>query len=155
MPAPTATTPAVSYKEINGSDFLNWRTFKANGANLRGWLAKEKTHDPIWWASTGASNTSVEWSLCQALEDRCGPLLEERYASFLNTSTIDKLASVGVNTGRITTTYAAWTDVPGSALYHGNQIKYLRIVTQPAMEKHCMHVSNPSPAARTTSTSAR
>jgi len=31
----------------NSQDFINWRTFKANGANLGGWLEKEKTHDPV------------------------------------------------------------------------------------------------------------
>jgi len=31
----------------NTQNFVNWKTFKANGANLGGWLEKEKTHDPI------------------------------------------------------------------------------------------------------------
>ncbi|CAN9390166.1 unnamed protein product [Alternaria alternata] len=37
-------------KGVNGGNFINWKTFKANGANLGGWLEKEQTHDPIWWS---------------------------------------------------------------------------------------------------------
>jgi glucan 1,3-beta-glucosidase len=127
---------------VQDETFIDWKTYKANGANLGGWLEKEYTHDPIWWASLGdaAAATSDEWDLCIALEDECGPVLEARYASFLNTSTIDQLASVGVNTLRIPTTYAAWVDVPGSAFYHGNQQQYLRTITQYAIEKYDMHI---------------
>jgi glucan 1,3-beta-glucosidase len=35
-------------KDVNGAKFIDWKTFKANGANLGGWLEKERTHDPIW-----------------------------------------------------------------------------------------------------------
>ncbi|KAI4604016.1 hypothetical protein KJ359_000142 [Pestalotiopsis sp. 9143b] len=122
--------------------FVNWTHFKANGANLGGWLEKEKTHDPIWWASFGgeASEASDEWTLCGTLGDECGPAFEARYADFLNTTTIDQLASVGVNTLRIPTTYAAWIDVPGSQFYHGNQLTYLREITQYAIEEYSMHI---------------
>lgn len=122
--------------------FINWRTYKANGANLGGWLAKERTHDPIWWASLGstAAATPDEWNLCQALGKSCGYILEERYRSFLNTSTIDTLASIGINTLRITTTYAAWVDVPGSAFYHGNHQAHLRKITNYAIKKYKMHI---------------
>jgi len=124
---------------VNGGQFINWTTFKANGANLGGWLEKEKTHDPIWWDQY-APNAPDEWTFCQTLGSQCGPVLEARYASFLNTSTIDLLASVGVNTLRIPTTYQAWVNVPGSALYHGNQQSYLRTITQYAIEKYNMHI---------------
>ncbi|KEQ59455.1 glycoside hydrolase, partial [Aureobasidium melanogenum CBS 110374] len=121
--------------------FINWNTFKANGANLGGWLEKEQTHDPIWWASVAnTSTTPDEWTLCETLGDQCGPTLEARYASFLNTSTIDQLASVGVNTLRIPTTYSAWVEVPGSALYHGNQQQYLKTITDYAINTYGMHV---------------
>ena len=126
-------------KGVNGGQFVNWTTYKANGANLGGWLEKEKTHDPIWWDQY-APDAPDEWTLCQTLGSKCGPVLEARYASFLNTSTIDRLASVGVNTLRIPTTYAAWINVPGSALYHGNQQSYLRTITQYAIEKYNMHI---------------
>ncbi|KAK5720631.1 hypothetical protein LTR15_006591 [Elasticomyces elasticus] len=92
-------------KGVNGGNFIDWKTYKANGANLGSWLEKEKTHDPIWWSSVGGDSVMDEWSLCQLLGSKCGPVLEARYASFLNTTTIDQLASVGVNTLRIPTTY--------------------------------------------------
>ncbi|KAJ9626292.1 hypothetical protein H2203_003924 [Taxawa tesnikishii (nom. ined.)] len=126
-------------KGVNGGNFINWSTYKANGVNLGGWLEKEYTHDPIWW-DTVAPGTPDEWTLCEKLGTQCGPVLEARYASFLNTSTIDQLASVGVNTLRIPTTYAAWVSVPGSALYHGNQQTYLKTIAQYAISKYNMHV---------------
>lgn len=30
-------------KAVNGGKYIDWKTFKANGANLGGWLEKEKT----------------------------------------------------------------------------------------------------------------
>lgn len=125
---------------VNGGKFIDWKTFKANGANLGGWLEKERTHDPIWWESVGGGDAPDEWTLCQVLGAQCGPILEARYASFLNTTTIDQLASVGVNTLRIPTTYAAWVSVPGSALYHGKQQSYLRTITNYAITKYNMHI---------------
>lgn len=91
-------------KGINGGQFINWKTFKANGVNLGGWLEKERTHDPIWWESVGGAAAGDEWTLCQTLGSKCGPIFEARYESFLNTTTIDDLARVGVNTLRIPTT---------------------------------------------------
>lgn len=67
-------------------------------------------------------------------------MLEERYASFLNESTIDLLASVGVNCLRIPTTYAAWVKVPGSQLYTGNQVQFLSKISKYAIEKYNMHI---------------
>lgn len=79
-------------------------------------------------------------SLCQLLGERCGPIFEARYASFLNFTTIDTLASVGVNTLRIPLTYAAWIKVPGSELYSGHQVQFLdRIVTY-AVQRYNMHI---------------
>jgi glucan 1,3-beta-glucosidase len=43
-------------KGVNGGQFLDWKTYKSNGANLGGWLEKEKTHDPIWWDSVGGAD---------------------------------------------------------------------------------------------------
>ncbi|KAF5989501.1 putative glucan 1,3-beta-glucosidase A [Fusarium bulbicola] len=97
-------------KGCESGKFINWKTYKANGVNLGAWLAKEKTHDP------------------------------KRYESFLNTSTIDTLAKVGINTLRTTTTYAAWVKVPGSAFYHGRQQDHLRKITQYAIERYNMHI---------------
>jgi glucan 1,3-beta-glucosidase len=95
-----------------------------------------------WWQSVDplGGGSIDEWSLCQNLGAQCGPIFEARYASYLNTSTIDKLASIGINTLRIPTTYAAWINMPGSALYHGNQQKYLKTITDYAITKYSMHV---------------
>ncbi|KAI4736068.1 glycoside hydrolase [Aureobasidium sp. EXF-12298] len=125
---------------VNGGNYINWKTFRANGANLGGWLEKERTHDPIWWSAVGGDSAPDEWTLCETLGSKCGPILEERYGSFLNTSTIDQLASVGVNTLRIPTTYAAWVKVPGSQLYSGAQQKWLKIITDYAVLKYNMHI---------------
>lgn len=97
----SATASATTIATHVAGDFLNWTTFKANGANLGGWLEKEQTHDPIWWASVAnLTETPDEWTLCETLGDSCGSIFEARYESFLNTSTIDQLATVGVNTLR-------------------------------------------------------
>jgi glucan 1,3-beta-glucosidase len=52
------------------SGFVNWKTFKANGANLGGWLEKEQTHDPIWWSSVGGDSAPDEWILSQNLSSK-------------------------------------------------------------------------------------
>jgi len=87
-----------------------------------------------------APNALDEWTFCETLGNQCGPVLEARYTSFLNTSTIDQLASVGVNTLRIPTTYAAWVKVPGSQLYTGTQQIHLRLITDYAIAKYNMHI---------------
>ncbi|KAJ4361289.1 hypothetical protein N0V95_001991 [Ascochyta clinopodiicola] len=120
--------------------FIDWSTYKSNGVNLGSWLEKERTHDPIWWVSVGGANVSDEWSLCETLGSRCGPVFEERYGSFLNFSTIDTLASVGINTLRIPTTYAAWVKVPGSELYSGNQVQFLDRIVNYAVKRYNMHI---------------
>ncbi|KAF4495115.1 glycoside hydrolase [Fusarium agapanthi] len=114
-------------KGCESGKFIIWKTYKANGINLGAWLAKEKTHDPVWWNSLGtkAAATIDEWGLCQALGKQCGPMLEKRYESFLNTSTIDTLSKVGV---------------PGSAFYHGRQQDHLQNITQYAIERYNMHI---------------
>ncbi|KAJ3121986.1 hypothetical protein HK100_012166 [Physocladia obscura] len=124
----------------NAYNFVDWKVYKPHGANLGSWLEKEQTHDPVWWASVGGASAPDEWTLCETLGSQCGPIFEARYASFLNTSTIDKLASVGVDLLRIPTTYAAWVDVPGSAFYHGNQQTYLSEIVSYAIDTYDMHV---------------
>ncbi|KAJ4992644.1 putative exo-beta-1,3-glucanase [Stagonosporopsis vannaccii] len=140
---PVMVTTKNNHHELSfpkPSGFVDWRSFKANGANLGGWLEKEQTHDPVWWSQVGGDGAPDEWTLCQNLGSKCGPILEARYASFLNTTTIDQLAAVGVNTLRIPTTYAAWVSVPGSALYHGKQQQFLKKISDYAIEKHGMHI---------------
>ncbi|KAF2111125.1 glycoside hydrolase superfamily [Lophiotrema nucula] len=114
-------------KGTNGGNFIDWKTFKANGANLGGWLEKEKTHDPIWWSKVGGDAAPDEWTLCQTLGSKCGSTFEARYASFLNTTTIDQLTAAGINTLHIPTTYATG-------------VSYLKTITQYAISKYDMHI---------------
>jgi glucan 1,3-beta-glucosidase len=79
-----------------------------------------------------------EYTPCQVLGGSCGPIFESRYQTFVNTGTID-LASVGVNTLRIPTTYAAWINVSGSAFCFGNQIAHLRRIIDYAIRTYGMN----------------
>ena len=138
---PSSTSAAAPVQTTSADGFVDWRAFKANGANLGGWLEKEQTHDPIWWASlVNATEVNDEWTLCETLGSECGPALEARYESFLNTTTVDRLASVGVNTLRIPLTYAAFVKVPGSQLYSGNQLAHLKTITDYAINTYGMHI---------------
>ncbi|PQE22017.1 glucan 13-beta-glucosidase precursor protein [Rutstroemia sp. NJR-2017a BBW] len=93
------------------SNYIDWKTFKATGVNLGGWLVQEAVIDPVFWAQY-AGNATDEWGLCAHLATQCGPVLEKRYATFINPSDIDLLASSGVTILRIPTSYAAWVKVP-------------------------------------------
>lgn len=75
----------------NCDDYLNWRNYTANGVNLGGWLVQEKYIDNAWFEKL-APGAPDEWTLCQTLGSKCGPAMESRYASFITTNTIDKLA---------------------------------------------------------------
>src|SRR5438094_4728549 len=83
---------------------LDWKTFQANGVNLGGWLHQEAVIDPNFWAKYGG-NTTDEWDLCVRLGNQCGPVLEQRYASYITTSDIDDLAAANINVLRIPTGY--------------------------------------------------
>ncbi|KAL4794828.1 glycoside hydrolase [Aspergillus venezuelensis] len=136
----TAVTPSSTPKPTTKpGDFTDWTTFKANGVNLGGWLEQEKVFNQYWWDQY-APDAEDEWTFCETLGSDCGPVLEERYANFVTTADIDRLAAVGVNTLRIPTTYAAWIKVPGSSLYHGNQKSYLRNIALYAIEKYNMRI---------------
>jgi aryl-phospho-beta-D-glucosidase BglC (GH1 family) len=121
------------------TSYLNWKTFKANGVNLGGWLHQEAVIDPVFWSQYGG-NTTDEWDMCVRLGSRCGPVLEQRYGTYITTSDIDKLAAAGVNLLRIPTGYNAWVKVPGSQLYTGNQVRFLKSISTYAIVKHGMHV---------------
>ncbi|KAL4924017.1 glycoside hydrolase [Aspergillus undulatus] len=136
----TAVTPSSTPKPTpKHGEFTDWTKFKANGVNLGGWLEQEKVFNQYWW-DQHAPDAEDEWTFCETLGSDCGPVLEERYATFVTTSDIDRLAAVGVNTLRIPTTYAAWIKVPGSALYHGNQKSYLRTIALYAIENYNMRI---------------
>ncbi|KAL4965237.1 glycoside hydrolase superfamily [Aspergillus stella-maris] len=90
--------------------------------------------------SEDCTHVTDEWGPCANQGSQCGPILERRYATYITTSDIDKLASAGINTLRIPTTYAAWVDVPGSQLYSGNQVSFLKNIATYAIAKHKMHI---------------
>lgn len=119
--------------------YVDWKTFKSNGANLGAWLVQEQSLDTAFWTEYGG-NATDEWDLCVNLGSRCGPVLEQRYASFITTATIDKLAGAGFTSLRIPTHYAAWISVPGSKLYSGNQVNYLKTISSYAINKYGMHI---------------
>ncbi|KAL0944925.1 putative exo-beta-1,3-glucanase [Colletotrichum truncatum] len=124
---------------VRAGSYINWKTFTAKGVNLGGWLHQEAVIDPTWWAKYGG-NTVDEWDLCARLGPQCGPVLEQRYASYINTADIDKLAAAGINLLRIPTGYNAWVKVPGSQLYYGNQARFLQAIANYAVRKYNMHI---------------
>lgn len=121
------------------SNYVDWRQFRANGVNLGGWLVQEYFIDTTWW-NANSGGASDEWGLCAHLGSQCGPVLEKRYATWITHADIDKLATVNINVLRIPTTYAAWTKLPGSQLYSGNQQKYLKDIATYAITKYNMHI---------------
>ncbi|KAL1652728.1 hypothetical protein SLS61_004710 [Didymella pomorum] len=125
--------------EHRQAKFVNWKTFKANGINLGGWLAQEAVIDPVWW-NQNCGDTHDEWNCCARLGAQCGPVLEKRYATYIRPADIDKLASAGVNVLRIPTTYAAWVKVPGSRFYSGNQVSFFKNIASYAISKYGMHI---------------
>ncbi|XPS93113.1 hypothetical protein M3J09_002484 [Ascochyta lentis] len=135
LTASVLATPTTTQK----GDYVNWRKFHANGVNLGGWLAQEATIDPYWW-DPYCRGTVDEWNCCVKLGDQCNSVFEKRYATYITTKDIDKLASGGVNLIRIPTTYAAWVRIPGAGYHSGNQQKYLKQVADYAIKKYGMHV---------------
>ncbi|RGP66750.1 glucan 1,3-beta-glucosidase a [Fusarium sporotrichioides] len=121
------------------SNYIDWKTFKANGVNLGGWLHQEAVIDPKWW-NQYAPGTPDEWDFCAQLGSRCGPVLEQRYNSYITTKDVDVLAAAGINVLRIPTGYNAWVDVPGSQLYTGGQARFLRAISDYAIKKHGIHI---------------
>lgn len=120
--------------------YLDWSTFKANGVNLGGWLHQEQVIDPVWWNSNGGQGLLDEWDFCANLGSQCGPVLEQRYASYITTADIDKMAAAGINILRIPTGYNAWVRVPGSRHYTGSQVRFLRTISDYAIRRHNMHI---------------
>ncbi|GAB7364615.1 hypothetical protein MBLNU230_g5419t1 [Neophaeotheca triangularis] len=120
--------------------FVDWKTFKSNGVGLGAWLEQEQNYDVAWWAEN-VGPFPDEWSWCETVGfEVCGPKLEERFASFITTDDVDKMGQLGINTLRIPTTYAAWAEIPGSWLYHGNQRQILKKITDYAIDKYGMHI---------------
>ncbi|KFY25295.1 hypothetical protein V491_01822 [Pseudogymnoascus sp. VKM F-3775] len=136
---PSAERHSHDLSYNNPTQWVKWHKFKANGVNLGGWFLQEHVIDEEWWNSV-APNATDEWTLCQQLGDQCGPVLEKRYASWITTADIDKMASVNVNVLRIPVSYSMWVNVPGSQLYHGTQKNYLKAIVMYAIETYNMHV---------------
>ncbi|KAH6642272.1 glycoside hydrolase superfamily [Boeremia exigua] len=134
-----SSTVLASPTTAQRGDYVNWRKFHANGVNLGGWLAQEATIDPYWW-DQHCRGTVDEWNCCVQLGDQCDSVFEKRYATYITSKDIDKLASGGINLIRIPTTYAAWIDVPGAGYHSGNQQKYFKRVADYAIKKYGMHV---------------
>ncbi|KAK4032250.1 glycoside hydrolase superfamily [Parachaetomium inaequale] len=105
----------------SSSSYLDWNTFTARGVNLGGWLLQEAVIDPEFWAQYGGGAPD-EWGLCPNMGPRCGPVLEERYASYIRPADIDKLAAAGIN------------------LYTGRQVEHFKSISGYAIKKHAMHV---------------
>ncbi|KAI4774138.1 glycoside hydrolase, partial [Aureobasidium sp. EXF-3400] len=124
---------------VNAGAFINWRSFKANGVTLSGWLVQDKSLDLDWWNKYG-SDCNDEWSLTAKLGAKAGAVLEARYSSYITTSYIDSLAAAGINLLRIPTHYSAWVSVPGSGLYSGNQQAHLKTICDYAIQRHGMHI---------------
>ncbi|KAJ5691409.1 hypothetical protein N7488_012144 [Penicillium malachiteum] len=138
------TAPVFSRPTKVSKEYIDWRTFHGYGANLGGWLEQESTIDTYWWDKECEGGTDLcdlgEWGLCEYLGSECPSVFEQRYATYITTADIDKLASAGVSVLRIPTTYAAWIDFPGSQFYHGNQQHYLREIATYAIEQYDMHI---------------
>lgn len=134
-----STALAIPTKQTQPPKYTDWKTFKAYGVNLGGWLVQESTIDTTWWA-TYSGGASDEWGLCENLGSECGPVLEHRYATWITTADIDKAAKSGITLLRIPTTYAAWIEFPGSKLYSGKQTSYLKQIATHAIKEYGMHI---------------
>lgn len=158
-PRSTVTSSAVAPTATSKAGYTNWKTYVANGVNIGCWLELELSCYQDYWYKLGnvqysppgfkrqapQQNITItaqdEWTLCQQLGDRCPEVMNKHYSSFINQSSIDAVAAVGVDTLRIPTTYAAWVDVPGSQFYHGTQQQFLRNITNYAIERYGMKVT--------------
>ncbi|KAL5357255.1 glycoside hydrolase superfamily [Aspergillus floccosus] len=138
---PHCTDSAVACPSADSCPgWTDWKTYKAkNGVNLGGWLEIEKVFYPEWWDSI-APDAVDEWTLCESLGEECSGVLEDHYATYITTSDIDKVADIGVEILRIPVTYAAFIEVPGSQLYHGSQLAYLREITEYAISQYDMRI---------------
>lgn len=101
------STSSATATSLSTGEFTDWTVFVGNGANLGNWFEIEYSNDEYFW-DLYAPNASDEWTFCEYLGKACGTILTDHYGTYITTESIDKLASVGVDTLRIPTTYAAW-----------------------------------------------
>ncbi|KAJ4335636.1 hypothetical protein N0V95_008850 [Ascochyta clinopodiicola] len=125
----------------SATSFRDWKTFKANGVNLGGWLVLEKGIDPAFFDNNGASSAEDEDSFCEVLGDlKCGLLLEQRYRTYFTKKDIDIFATYGVNTIRVPVGYWAFMARQKGMHYHtGGQLLAFSNIAQYAISKG-MHV---------------
>ncbi|KAJ5476714.1 hypothetical protein N7475_002443 [Penicillium sp. IBT 31633x] len=135
----TSCASGAPSRRAEDVQYIDWKTFKAYGVNLGGWLVQESTIDSLWW-STYSGGASDEWGLCENLGSECGPVLEQRYATWITESDIDKAAESGITLLRIPTSYAAWIQYPDSKLYSGDQTVYLEQIANYAITRYGMHI---------------
>lgn len=139
--AQSVTQTQVTFQVPAPSSFQSWKTYKANGVNLGGWLVLEKGIDPAFFNNSGAASAIDEDSFCKLLGPiKCALALEERYATYFTNSDIDEFASYGVNTLRVPVGY--WAFMPalkGDHYYTGSQLLHLGALSQYAITKG-MHI---------------
>ncbi|KAL1596555.1 hypothetical protein SLS60_009203 [Paraconiothyrium brasiliense] len=135
LPSSALAKPATTSQ----ASYVDWKSFKATGVNLGGWLAQEANIDPTFW-SQNCGNTTDEWTCCDQLGPQCGSVFERRYATYIQPADIDNLAAHGITLLRIPTTYAAWIKIPGTKLYSGNQLSFLKSIATYAISKYNMHI---------------
>ncbi|KAL8286686.1 hypothetical protein RQP46_004214 [Phenoliferia psychrophenolica] len=124
----------TSHPAPQSKKFEGWKTFKANGGS---WFEIETNYAPNVIPDAYAD----EFTWCSAVGFKsCGPVLEKHYSTFVTRADIDKVAKYGVNTLRIPLTYAAFYAVPGSGMYHGNQLAILKDITEYAIQNYDMHI---------------
>lgn len=133
-----ALTSALVLHQASAATF-DWKTQKANGVNLGGWLVQESTIDTTWWTAN-CGDAVDEWTCCVNLGSRCASVLTRRYATWITPTDIDKLAAANITLLRIPTSYAAWIKLPGSQLYNGDQASYLKTIATYAINKYDMHI---------------
>lgn len=94
------STVASTTATVAAGAYVDWTKYKANGVNLGGWLEQERVFNQYWWDQY-APNADDEWTFCETLGSQCGPVLEEKYATYITTADIDRLAAVGMSNSHV------------------------------------------------------
>ncbi|KAH7082001.1 putative cellulase [Paraphoma chrysanthemicola] len=122
------------------AEYLNWRTFQANGVNLGSWFCLETFMVPNFFSQYG-NGAPDEWTVCKNLGQMvAGKILDTHYQTFFTKDHIDILAAQNINILRIPFVYAAWIDVPNSPHYRGPQVEIMEQLATYAIEEYGMHI---------------
>ncbi|KAL3444315.1 glycoside hydrolase superfamily [Aspergillus insuetus] len=132
LPALSAITAAVEY--------IDWSTYKANGVNLGGWLVQELFIDPP--GGQQIRNAQLPPTNGHFVQTSAAPVVVSSSNGTLHGSQhmTRQIARSQRKYLADPTNYAAWVEVPGSKLYSGKQVDYLRKIATYAIEKYQMHV---------------